>query len=75
MPYASDGTASQLRLFEGGELCFDSAFRTAHRHHLDAMSWVDHVSCWLSRNEVLFDAIAKAAGWCYEPLSSPRMTG
>jgi alkylated DNA repair dioxygenase AlkB len=56
-------TTAQLRMFEPAEQRVDAAFASARRIELDATSWIEHVPGWLSRNELLFDALAAAAPW------------
>ena len=71
----------QLRLFEAREPAIDRGFASAHRVELDAHSWVEHVPEWLSRHDLLFDALSGAAGWeqrrrrMYEKMvDEPRLT-
>jgi alkylated DNA repair dioxygenase AlkB len=53
----------QLRLFEGAAPKFDASFGGLRRVDLDETSWVEHLPRWLSRNELLLDALAKVDGW------------
>jgi len=73
--------ASQLRLFERAEMSIDTAFRNATRVALDATSWVEHVSGWLTRNELLLSALRDLPAWeqrerwmYTKRVDEPRMT-
>jgi len=73
---------SQLRLFERAEeMSIDTAFRTATRVQLDATSWVEHVSGWLTRHDLLMASLAalptwtQRERWMYTKLvDEPRLT-
>jgi len=56
-------TTAQLRMFEPAEQRVDADFGNARRIDLDGDSWIEHVPGWLSRNELLLDALAGAAPW------------
>ncbi|QIK65993.1 alpha-ketoglutarate-dependent dioxygenase AlkB [Nocardioides sp. HDW12B] len=47
----------------GAHVTVDSMFATAHRVHLDAHSWVEHVPGWLTGADRLFDELLQDAGW------------
>lgn len=53
----------QLGLLGAATPSVDRRFTNAHRIALDATSWVETVPGWLSRPEVLFDALTTQAGW------------
>ena len=54
---------TQLNLFGGGEPAVDETFATAHRIHLDATSWVEHVPGWLSGSDDLLQELIETAEW------------
>src|SRR5919198_2954004 len=54
---------TQLNLFGGGEPAVDETFATAHRIHLDATSWVEHVPGWLSGSDDLLRELIETAEW------------
>jgi alkylated DNA repair dioxygenase AlkB len=55
--------AAQLGLFAGDEMAVDVTFAAVYRIELDATSWVEHVTGWLTGSEQLLAALVAKAGW------------
>lgn len=50
-------------MFASGEMTVDPTFAAAHRIQLEATSWVEHISGWLTGSEQLLASPVSAVGW------------